>query len=198
MPRFYSLLDKTNALARLDQNNGNVATTSDETGIPVRTLYAWRKDREQQNVLQSLQSQQTPPMLHTAPATPPPEFENDAAAYGFIREQVIRQLTTVATNLNMTAATPAQRLAALPVLLEYLHEVDKRIRGLAPPSKPSYTYTSPSYGPSSGEGRVTYLSYYRKTGEWLGPGDPPPLDDPPPEEEVYDPALSLTIRPRTS
>jgi hypothetical protein len=194
MPRHYDSLQKVSALQTLDLNNGNIILTSQETGIPVRTLYAWRREREQQNLLQSLQLQQTVPMQQPSLFTPPPEFADDADAYGFLRQQVLRELTTVAANLNMGAATPAQRLAALNQLFEYLTEVDKRLSWVSRANTPRQLPTPES----PEEVMQTYIRYYRKYGKWIGPGSPPPLDNPAPEEETYDPALSLTIRPAAS
>ncbi len=190
MPRNYDPLRKANVLQILNLNNGNIALTSHETGIPIRTLYGWRHEREQQALLQSLQLRQESQM----PQNPPPEFDDDAGAYGFLRQQVLRELTHIAANFNMNAATPSQRLAALNQLFEYLSEVDKRLKWASAASNP-YKPPPPE---SPEEVTQTYIRYYRKYGKWIGPGSPPADLESPAEEETYDPALSLTIRPASS
>ena len=45
MPRHYLAAEKQYALHHLDTNEGNFARTATETGIPVRTLYRWHKQR---------------------------------------------------------------------------------------------------------------------------------------------------------
>jgi len=52
MPKHHSPEQKAQAMECLRKNGGSIASTSEQMGIPERTLYAWRREFWKQQVLQ--------------------------------------------------------------------------------------------------------------------------------------------------
>jgi transposase-like protein len=126
MTRRYTPEEKAEALALLQANRGNIALTHVQTTVPERTLRHWRR---QQWLKQQAQ-------LPLPPPTPPrqqqedlPEFEDDATALKFLREQIIQELLQVAVSLkdSFSVTTPYQRVLVLSQLLDRLIKLDNYI-----------------------------------------------------------------------
>lgn len=145
MPRHYSPAEKIAACARLLVNRGNITLTAHQLGIPGRTLRDWR-----QNLLGKDQPPPSPPQSvlppppwsplppSSPPPTPPsaqtqaelPPFEDDLAAFNFMRRQMLDDLLAISLQLrqNFADATPYQRMVIIPQLLDRLMKLDERLK----------------------------------------------------------------------
>jgi hypothetical protein len=129
MPRHYTAFQKGDALQLLDSLYGDIALTSDRTGIPERTLRDWRRERERS-------SPPSPPPFSAPPPPPnkPPEFEEDLDALVYIREQIMAELLNISANMHDTFAqtAPHKRLRVLTELLDRLMVIDAAVEPYEP------------------------------------------------------------------
>src|SRR5690242_15092589 len=94
MPRHHSPDQKAAVIQCLNANDGDIMTTSIETGIPVRTLYTWRKELW----IQQVKQQQSLP-----PAAAPdelPKFDNEIDELVYIRDQAIKWANDIASAIK--------------------------------------------------------------------------------------------------
>jgi hypothetical protein len=129
MPRHYTAFQKGDALQLLDSLYGDIALTSERTGIPERTLRDWRRERERS-------SPPSPPPF-SAPPPPPnevPDFEDQLDALNYIREQVMNELLNISANIGDTFAQtpPHKRLRVLSDLLDRLMKLDEIVKPYEP------------------------------------------------------------------
>ena len=93
MPRHHSPDQKAAAIQCLNSNGGDIVTTAVQTGIPIRTLYTWRKELWIQQVKQQ----------HSLTPTPPiemPQFDNDIDALLYIRGQALKFANAIASAIQ--------------------------------------------------------------------------------------------------
>jgi transposase-like protein len=106
MSKRYSQEEKDRALERLAANTGDASLTSAQTGIPLRTLHAWRRALEQHGA----QQQQQPVKL--APS--------DDEALRLLRQQLVSEALSFIASLDevVEEASLNQRVSALGQLID--------------------------------------------------------------------------------
>lgn len=124
-PHTYTPEEKANALIHLYMNGGDVTHTSNQLGIPVRTLRDWRGKWYAEN----------PPPPPSQRQIQRPEFEDDLDALDYVRNQIIAELLTVADSLREGTlfTTPSQRIQLLSQLLDRLIKLDQHLKPYRPP-----------------------------------------------------------------
>jgi hypothetical protein len=107
MSRRYTQEEKDQVLNRLAANTGDVPLTSAQTGIPVRTLHAWRRASPQ---LHAVQQQQQPVQL--APS--------DDEALRQLRQQLVGEASNLIASLEevLDESSLNQRVSALGQLID--------------------------------------------------------------------------------
>ncbi len=140
MSRRYTPDEKSAILADLDLSQGDILLTSQKTGVPERTLYAWARERR----LQRQQQHTTPLPQQPPPVMPPniaakdvaelPTFENDMDAMRFMRSRIMQELLnlTMSLNDNFEGTTPYHRVQILSRLLERLMKLDEHLKPYIP------------------------------------------------------------------
>jgi transposase-like protein len=122
MSQRYDPGDRMAALYILRENGGNIRQTSRETGIPARTLYAWRK-QEMQELQQFVANAPSPP-----PPQIPPDFDpDDQDTLLDLRRQLLYHVASILPTLStgVDLATPYQRALTLRSLLEQVRLLDE-------------------------------------------------------------------------
>jgi transposase-like protein len=146
MSRRYTPEEKYAILAQLQANRGNIALTRLQTGVPERTLNAWR--REMWLLRQPLHTPQ-PPQQYQENQPPSnsegmasvvsltqkiPDFADNLEAMKFMRERIMRKLLnlTVTFDGDLSLTTPYQRALVLSQLLERMMKLDEHLRPYEP------------------------------------------------------------------
>ena len=113
---------KAAVLQQLQANHNNVALTSIQTGVPERTIRDWRRKHWLEK---ALPPQGTP----AAAAKPALDYGEETEALKFVRQQIIQEVVSVASNLADTLNTtaPYHRILALTQLLDRLIKLDAYI-----------------------------------------------------------------------
>jgi hypothetical protein len=162
---------KANALVHLHLNGDDVKFTSEQLGIPERTLFDWRRDWYAEN----------PPPQHAARGSLRSEFADDYAAVAYVRQQLMAELLNMADAFRdgTILMNTSQRIQLLPRLLDRLMKLDQHLK----PYKPQV------------EGRIVFTwdcGLYLRTPEgYLGPYTP--MDLPRDWKELYAPSTRLEI-----
>jgi hypothetical protein len=135
MSRRYPPDEKAAILEHLELNHADVLRTSQLTGAPARTLYAWALERQQQHT--SILPQQNLPVFPpniAAKDTELPVFENDLDAMRFMRSRIMQELLTLTMSLNdnLDGTTPFHRVQILSRLLERLMKLDEHLKPYIP------------------------------------------------------------------
>jgi hypothetical protein len=127
MPRTYPPEYKAGVLERLRAYQGDITLVSRLTGVPERTLRAWRRE---------IWLDLLPPLPPMPPPPPPserqsaselPKFDDFFQAMKFLREKMINELVSLAVSLSDSPGlmTPYQRLQLIMQLMNRiigLHE----------------------------------------------------------------------------
>jgi len=130
--RYYSPDYKTVVLRLLDAYDGDVALTSLETGIPERTLRAWRIKHHARSIApghlppSSNRRQFRRIPLVDAPSPPADPPENELLA---LRQHLMRDALTLAASVeaDLTRAPLAHRVVALSHLVDRIMKLDARL-----------------------------------------------------------------------
>ena len=88
--RVYTSHEKTNILARLELNGGDIILTAAEVGVPERTLYTWRRRFYAED-------QRRQPASSSSPM---PDFENDLEALAYLRRKILNEMLSVANTFE--------------------------------------------------------------------------------------------------
>jgi transposase-like protein len=132
MSKRYTLEEKASAVQTLSDNCGNIQRTSQQTGIPSRTLYTWWN--QEQTKLQQLpqgKNELPPPPLQTPSAADHPEADEDLRADG-IMDEVLEHLMQQARMLslrfsqNYEKMPPTSQMMALTRLIDRIIKLDAR------------------------------------------------------------------------
>lgn len=125
--RKYTPAEKTTALNHLQTVGGDIHRASQETGIPERTIYAWRKEAWLQQSLQ-----QSPPS--ESQQKPVPQFDDPADLLDYVRQQIMEELVHLVTNLEQSRnyTSPHQRIIMIDQLLNRLVHLEKFLRPYRP------------------------------------------------------------------
>lgn len=123
MPVQYSSAQKAAIMTLLERNGGNIQLTAQQTGVPYRTIYDWQRDM-------------LPILQQYAPVAPPPRaaetptFENDLDALGFIRQNLLGELSRLSVSLQYDSgfSTPYQRALVLSQLMDRLLKLDVHLK----------------------------------------------------------------------
>ena|SRR5690606_4529928 len=147
MSKRYTPEEKAAALAALDENDGSVAITSLVTGIPSRTLQAWKRERQpkeqllllhkQKNTAQQQQQQQQPFRYPNDPELEKLLREQAAAADRIIDDvldQLLKDVQVLSRRIrhNFDQAPPVSQIMALTRLLDRVIKLDARKPRLEP------------------------------------------------------------------
>ena len=126
MSKRYSQEEKDQALQRLVANAGDVPLTSAQTGIPLRTLHAWRRAHLSSEQHVAPQQQQ----VNLAPS--------DDEALRLLRQQLVNEALTFITSLEevMDEASLNQRVSALGQLIDRI----VKLAVLLPPAQIEQVY----------------------------------------------------------
>jgi transposase-like protein len=146
MSRRYTPEEKSAILAKVQFNRGDISLTHLQTGIPERTLYAWRREeiflqRQQQHTISSLPQQsslESPDLAQPAATTLElSAFENDLEAIKFVRSRIMQELLNLSTSLgdDSGVASPYHRVLILSCLLERLKKLDDHLEPYIPAEK---------------------------------------------------------------
>jgi transposase-like protein len=125
--RKYTPAEKTAALEALQAVGGDMQRASQETGIPERTLYAWRKEAWLQQSLQ-----QSPPS--ESQQKPVPHFDDPTDLLDYVRQQIMEELVHLVTNLEQSRnyTSPHPRIVMIDQLLNRLVHLEKFLRPYRP------------------------------------------------------------------
>ena len=122
MAQRYTNQQKADILNQLSANLGNVALTARQTGVPLRTLYTWK--REQQPDDPALQHQKSPLLQHyTAETADHPEGE-----YARIRARLMDHINHLLDTLTDDPDTAHLRIMALSRLLDRVVKLEALTR----------------------------------------------------------------------
>jgi len=146
MSRRYTPNEKAAIIMQLDLNRGDILLTSQQTGIPTRTLYTWRQEvyfqrRRQQHETPSLPldvPSESASVAANTTSQPPekslPVFENDLDTMRFMRSRIMQELLnlTMSLNDNFDGTTPYHRVLILSRLLERLMKLDDHLKPYIP------------------------------------------------------------------
>ena len=146
MSRRYTPDEKAAIIAHLDLNRGDILLTSQQMGIPTRTLYTWwqqvcfqrrRRQHEMSDLPLPSPSEGSPVAANTALPTPQvdlPLFENDLDTMRFMRSRIMQELLklTLSLNDNFDGTTPYHRVLILSRLLERLMKLDEHLKPYIP------------------------------------------------------------------
>lgn len=115
MARRYTNQQKADILNQLNANFGNVALTARQTGVPLRTLYTWKREYSPDDPADpALQHQKTPLRQHyTAESAEEPEGE-----YARIRARLMQHIDHLLDTLTDDPDTAHLRIMALSRLLD--------------------------------------------------------------------------------
>jgi len=173
MARPYSPEEKANALAQLQMNGGDIRYTSQQLGIPERTLFTWR--RQWYAETQRRQSPLPPSPIHH------PDFKDEFEAMTYLRQQIMAELLDIAATLREGTlfTSPTQRVHLLSQLLDRLMKLDQHLKPYGPPQTMSM--------------RITWDCglYIRNHEGYRGPYTP--RDLPEGWQETYGPSARLEI-----
>lgn len=141
MSRKYSPEQKAEALTRLFQNSGNSVLTAVETGIPERTLRAWRQTAWAATQLGQvgLPAAAAAALPLRQPPTPTPHLRqphNDLLALEGMRHQILDALLSSSNDWpNIFAFMPPYQKAQVAVmLLDRLMKLDEHLKPYRPKS----------------------------------------------------------------
>jgi transposase-like protein len=126
MSRRYADHHKSAVLKQLEANGYDVAITSDQTGIPTRTLRAWR---------QELLSQLPPPPLRQRQPGELPRFESDLEAFAYLRRTILSEMIRISALVaeDGLVVAPHQTVNILSQLLDKFILLDEQWRFYKPP-----------------------------------------------------------------
>ena len=119
MSQRYTEEEKAKILAKLQANRGNIARTHLQTGVPERTLFAWRREvwlqqRQLRHPLPSQQetAEQSPDVQAHGVALDIPTFDDDLEAVRYVRSQIMKELVNLGASLtgDFDVTTPYQRV----------------------------------------------------------------------------------------
>lgn len=127
MSRRYTPEDKSNALAQLAANGGNLVYTSHQLNIPERTLRHWR----QQHLTQTQNPLPLPPQPPRQQQQLPDddEYSPDSEVLMNLRDQIMNHIISATPNLidGLNLTTPYHRILALSQLLDHLERLENFI-----------------------------------------------------------------------
>jgi transposase-like protein len=138
MSRRYTSDEKSRFLNQLYANHGNIALTHLQTGVPERTLFAWRREdwlQQRQQRHTPLPPQEAPPPIELHRELPEiPTFDDDLEAVKYLRSQMMKELVNVGASLTdgIYASTPYQRVLVLSQLLDRLIKLDAHLQPYTP------------------------------------------------------------------
>jgi hypothetical protein len=118
MSRRYTQQEKDHAIQRLIAHSGDVALTSSETGIPVRTLENWRRAHGLPRFGAS------PP-----PPPPPPIAADDLDALRDLQQEMLREAYNLVHSIEeaIDEAPLNQRVAALAQLIDRIMKLSVQL-----------------------------------------------------------------------
>jgi transposase-like protein len=123
----YTREQRWEVLDILEANYGNVTLTAQQTGVPIRTLYAWKREhrRVAQQTGSKLQHTKNFPLLpenaavHDDPPPAQPQTEAERAAeYTALRASLMRHINTLTATMIDDPDTAHLRAMALTRLLD--------------------------------------------------------------------------------
>jgi hypothetical protein len=117
MSRRYTSEEKDHAIQRLIANSGDVALTSSETGIPVRTLENWRRVHG------------LPRFGASPPPPPPPIAADDLDALRDLQQEMLREAYNLVHSIEeaIDEAPLNQRVAALAQLIDRIMKLSVQL-----------------------------------------------------------------------
>lgn len=127
MPKtFYTEEQRAEALALLRYNRSNVALTSQQTGIPERTLREWRRLQRIENVL--------PPAKELSAAAK--NIEDAPEALEYVYKKFLKELVAIADSLPelVRTAPPYHQLLTMMKLLDRLELLHMLTTGTIDPT----------------------------------------------------------------
>ena len=126
MPFKYTPDQHAAAMVVLERNRGDIRATAHQTGIPDRTLRAWRG-----SILPYLPP---PPPLSRQNTAELPAFENDLDTLAFIRQNILAELSRLSASLQHDSgfSTPYQRALVLSQLMDKLLKLDVHLKPYVP------------------------------------------------------------------
>lgn len=143
MSQRYSEQEKNAALNRLDENFGNVPITAQQTGIPTRTLYHWKR----QHYRSDFKNTDDPPanLLHKKNPVPPPQTATNLPfnQYAYIYERLINHANHLIDTLMDDPATTHLRISALSRLLDRIIKFAPLVHAHDPAPTINIVYTHP-------------------------------------------------------
>jgi transposase-like protein len=130
----YSTRRKNAALQHLHALDGNIQLASQQLGIPVRTLYAWRKEA----LLQQNAATNFPPEEQVKQENPIPTFEKAEDLLDWVRQQIVQELVYLVANLEQSRSftTGPQRIKMIDQLLNRLVHFEDFLGRYRPLIKP--------------------------------------------------------------
>jgi transposase-like protein len=132
----YTATHKNRVLMRLAANGGDVALTSMQMGVPIRTLYQWKRDANPALQLQAVpQSPSTPAQNQAELAPGAAQF--DLETLTDLRDQLIGYIQRLSKRLDAQIES-APFNQALSGMTELMDQVMKLGRVLPPPEVEYY------------------------------------------------------------
>ncbi len=139
MSRRYTDDDKSNAIAQLAANGGNIGYTSHQLNIPERTLRHWRTEHFSQHSTTDLPLPPHPPRRQQQPDgtiegnDDDDDYSPDSEVLMALRDQIMNHIIAAAPTLlnGLILTTPYHRILALSQLLDHLERLESFIPRVA-------------------------------------------------------------------
>jgi hypothetical protein len=158
----------------LERNGGDIQATAHQTGIPDRTLRAWRG-----SILPYLPP---PPPDSRQKVAELPAFDNDLDTLAFIRQNILGELSRLSASLQYDSgfSTPYQRALVLSQLMDKLLKLDVHLKPYVPREKQTIRIAGDPEWMYDDDEEVEIINYERayplperdENGKvWLFPGE---------------------------